>query len=287
MRLEQIVNSGKRFLGISLLAGALAVSPFLDGCNKSDENQESNLPKKEMQNVKEVINPIEMKKYFPLAVGNMWTYKRTVSQGKKPLFWFVYEVEKSRPLNQYWDARIDHPKGSWASYVGNAVDIESGIETYKIVKKIDQVGEYKKLDAFEVTVSDKARDGRYELQKLEGVYWRYTESGFVWEVIRGFHLGEGILVNDYIAFLKLNEGLEEVSERKRRISCERSEEINVPAGRFKNCIENTIKSLGGIEEEEFTTIDYFEKNVGLVKEVQYNSKGKITYKLELINYNVK
>lgn len=286
MKLEQIVNLGKKFLGTSLLAGALAVSPFLSGC--SENNQESKLAKKEnTSSVEKVITQEEMRKYFPLAIGNEWTYKRTVSQGKKPLFWFVYEVEKPRPLNQYWDARIDHPKGSWASYVGNAVDIESGTETYKIVKKTDQVGEYKKLDAFEVTVSDKARDGRYELQKLEGVYWRYTESGFVWEVIRGFHLGEGILVNGYIAFLKLNEELEEVSERKRRISCKRSEEINVPAGRFKHCIENTIKSLGGVEEEEFTTIDYFAKDVGLAKEVQYNSKGEMTYKLELIDYNVK
>ena len=42
MSLEKIINSGKRILGISILTGALAVSPFLGGCRKSEDDQKSN-----------------------------------------------------------------------------------------------------------------------------------------------------------------------------------------------------------------------------------------------------
>tara|TARA_Y100000034_G_C6875989_1_gene400621 strand:- start:285 stop:911 length:627 start_codon:yes stop_codon:yes gene_type:complete len=37
MRLENIIDSGKKVLNTSLLVGALAVTPFLGGCSKSEE----------------------------------------------------------------------------------------------------------------------------------------------------------------------------------------------------------------------------------------------------------
>ena len=87
--------------------------------------------------------------------------------------------------------------------------------------------------------------------------------------------------------LKPREGQEEMLERKRKVVCEYSEEIiKVPAGRFTRCLRNVTTQIGGTEMKEFKKVSYFARNVGLVKETQYDSNGRETYTLELIDFHV-
>ena len=212
--------------------------------------------------------------YFSLAVGNSWTYKCTIRPGCQPLFSLVAEVEKPHPSQ-------GHKQGDWIWKYGRCYNAKSGIETYTI-------SEYdKSLDAFRVIASEGAIDDRkYSLQELDGVYWRYNDYG-VWEVVRARDLGETILVNGFIAFLKPREGQEEMLERKQKITCDVAQgTVEVPAGRFTDCLRNVTTQLGGTQKQQIKTVSYFARNVGLVKETQYDSRGNETYSLELTSFSV-
>ncbi|MBI3007993.1 MAG: hypothetical protein HYY56_00475, partial [Candidatus Omnitrophica bacterium] len=79
------------------------------------------------------------------------------------------------------------------------------------------------------------------------------------------------------------------------------EKIRVPAGTFSNCLKNCtmvngenladvlLKNAAPVYSERegekcFRTESFYVKDIGLVKEVQYNAKNKVTYQLELIEY---
>jgi len=213
--------------------------------------------------------------YFPLAVGNSWTYKCTIQPGREPLFSLVAQVEKPHPAR-------GHTQGDWIWNYGRCANAKSGTETYAVS------GYDRKLDAFHITVSEGAIETRkYSLQDMEDVYWRYNSYG-VWEVIRARDLGETILVNGFLAFLRPGEGLEETLETRRKVSCEVLQDpVRVPAGKFTNCLKNVTTQLGGTTKEEIRTISYFAENVGLVKETQYDAHGEETYTLELIEFSAK
>jgi len=247
------------------------VSVLLIGCEKNEPNPATPSAKRRA----ETQSTTPAKEYFPLGVGNAWTYKCTIRPGREPLFSLVAEVERPHPSR-------GHKKGDWIWNYGRCANAKSGTETYT-VSEYDKV-----LDAFKVTSSEGAIDSRkYQIQELVDLYWRYNEYG-VWEVARARYLGETILVNDFVAFLKPGRGQEEMTERKRKVVCEYSQDaIEVPAGRFVDCLRNATTQLGGTEVKEIKTISYFAKNVGLVKETQYDCDGQETYTLELTVFHVR
>lgn len=84
----------------------------------------------------------------------------------------------------------------------------------------------------------------------------------------------------------------------------RSETLSKHMGTFSNCLKNCAIIKGknltelllkneppefseGEKFGNFYTVSYYAKDVGLVKESQYNSKGEITCALELVEYSVK
>ncbi len=79
-------------------------------------------------------------------------------------------------------------------------------------------------------------------------------------------------------------------------------EITVPAGTFSNCLMNCrmvngknladmlFEGASPVYEDDFgcfRTESFFAKNIGLVKEVQYDREGKVTYTLDLKTFKVK
>lgn len=233
----------------------------------------------------------EMRSHFPLAVGNFWTYKRTVNSS--PLHSFGYRVKE--------DLGGQGREGARIQIIGCEPSVNSGQERYNVI------AENKDEDGFEISVKDlnledgegDLADGRYAFEELDKVIWvirKYsTGTVAVWEIREGIYFGNYVQSSDYLALLTPNIGLgikpsidkegKKVYE-KEIISEKYNGEVEVPAGKFRNCIRNTKKFIGGPKFENITNIDFYAKNVGLIQEIQYNSKGEITYKLELIDYNV-
>ena len=200
---------------ILLVVGLLFVSFWSHGCKKKDDQRETsmeNQAKEKSSESQQLPSRVETESttrtkgspsyveqsedksapkgaptrdYFPLAIGNSWTYKCTIPLGREPLFSFVAEVEKP-----HWSR--GHRKGDWIWNYGRCSNAQSGVEKY-VISAYDNA-----LDAFRVTSSEGAIDDRkYSLQELVDLYWRYNEYG-VWEVARARDLGETILVNGFI-----------------------------------------------------------------------------------------
>jgi hypothetical protein len=220
-------------------------------------------------------NGIMYKHYFPLVVGNSWSYVCTIRPGCNPLFSMIAEVERAQASSKL-------KQGDWIRDNGKCINAKSGIETYTI-NNYDIT-----LDAFVVSVSKGAIDKRkYELQGIKDIYWRYNDFG-VWEVVRTQYFNDIILVNGYIAYLKPGEGEKSMTDNKREVICEFSnDQILVPAGRFTGCLRNVTTQLGGTDMKQIRTIQFFAKNIGLVKETQYDLSGRETYTLELKEFHVK
>lgn len=218
-----------------------------------------------------------LKEYFPLSIGNKWTYQCTIMEGMIPKYAFIGEVEKAHPTT-------GNAQGDLLLFNANAPSAESCIETYSISQIDNQV------DAFVIDVSSDIIINRRcpIFQNVDRMWWRYTSNG-VWENIRGQTQGEGILIFDLIAYLKPNEGTEDMSPgRQRKIFCTFSyDTIIVPVGRFFNCLKNVTTQLGGEENKTIKTISYYARDVGLIKEIQYDYSDCVTYTLELIEYHVR
>ena len=134
----------------------------------------------------------------------------------------------------------------------------------------------------------------------------YVGDG-VWEIIKGEHLGDETRNQIWSVVIKPDISISPPTKDNESpawiIGAKMYEgKITVPAGTFSNCLMNCRmvhgKNLrdvlfeGASPEYEgdfgcFRTESFFAKNVGLVKEVQYDNKGKIAYTLELKSFEVK
>lgn len=275
-----------RNIGLGILLG-------FGACSEEKSPNEGNLTPKEI-----------MQKYFPLKVGNIWTYTRTVPEGSN-----VFNCTEAT-IEQSWDK----PKGLTYMVIslGNAVNKmpNSSEETYSVSEKDE--GVYWKIRV----QGENPRDGRYT-HSLAGkgvertdnspeVKWGYVGDG-VWEIVRGEHLGDetrnqiwSVVIRPDIIIsppTKDNKHPDWAIGAKMHDS-----EIKVPAGNFKNCLMNCrivhgknledvlFRDTTPIYEGDFgcfRTESFFAKNVGLVKEVQYDGKGNIAYSLELKSFRVK
>ncbi len=295
--LEKIINPAKKTIGTALFCGAIAVISSLNGCEKSDEKKGA---KKETETIEQIVTKEDARRYFPLAVGNTWTYKRTVNS--PPLHFCKYRVEEA-------GVGSEHQKGGNAVEWGYNHSVKSGMERYSILSK-------EKDDWFNILVKDPDTTdgendlayGRYGFQRLDKVGWILRSDDVcvsVWEKLIGEYdlLGKNVRSDRFLALLTpyilrridpctiSTKGKEEEKTYWREIICEKyGGVIEVPAGKFEKCIRNTEKFMFMEEEPEFgnvTNIKFYAGNIGLVKEVQYNPKGEIIYQLELVDYKVK
>lgn len=243
-----------------------------------------------------------MRRYFPLKVGNTWTYKRTLKDPEN-----VYTYTEKTTTEAGWSI----PKGMIYFTVGRPLMREkSGTskETYTITGK----DEY---NYFNVNLkgSKNYRDGRYyedmfSPQPIDpNIRWKYVGEG-IWELIDGYY-GDAKTENQtWMAVLKpditLSNPTKENEDPPWIVGATMyNGKITVPAGTFSDVLEN-VTMVGGsnigdvltknapmkvTKEDDFgcyMTKSYYAKGVGLVLEIQLNTKNNETYRLELESYKI-
>ncbi|MFA5251252.1 MAG: hypothetical protein WC454_01530 [Phycisphaerae bacterium] len=205
--------------------------------------------------------------FFPVSVGNQWTYKRTVF-----------------PENILLIANPDlstEPRFS--------PTMKSGEETYTVVSHSDAGFAVEGKDSEGKKIFDIFEPPDFFETKL--VLWKNmgVPDSIVFEEIRGGTLwGHPGFPSVIICLLKPDTSFSRMDDpMKRKITCLHSSAlVAVPAGTFKGTLKNTITFVNILSSQEFRTERIFAKGVGCVKETQINANGKITYQLELKAYKV-
>lgn len=244
---------------------------------------------------------------LPLAVGNTWTYSKTIPRGKEAFF------QRSLIVRQ----------GGYFLTVGTSGtetnEPVSCLETYKVVG----IGEKRKSWRVEITATPpecrgkNLRDGRYE-----------DASRIFWEKEPNFSKDEVGIINERIIYDrdKLPPGwkdevvdpIEEVRitsfvwkvlagkdqpyiSLKRELvgsnikvsSSNRTVSIKTPAGDFEDCVEvkEDVAIQKGNDKKDpwstgWTNCRYLCLGIGLVKEFQKTQSGDVLYFMELIKYHL-
>jgi hypothetical protein len=223
--------------------------------------------------------------YLPLAEGNTWTYKKAIPENREVFCWSVYQPGK---------------------YMFGPIKLNTGIseETYTV--KESNVENGRKF--WEIQVSGpEARDGRYGAMKggIDKIIWRRViSSGYIIQIdeiiVRdSFFLGkwgqESPIVIEPIR-KEINVGLlmsgwwdgKDFHPLPKEIGTKALIEegnITVPAGTWKEFLKvcTEVKS----KESQWVTCSYYARDIGLVKEIQKDRDGDLTYSLELVRYTLK
>lgn len=253
--------------------------------------------------------------YFPLDIGNTWSYVKTVPEGAEVHFFLSQWIKVPSPESPAKGKHIFNFKKTDKMP-------EVSEETYTII------GTKKGYRKVEVR-GDCPRDGRYSSEFVipseEGkntyIYWLKVHHRFIKESLDGIYLGaktknsmifmvppkerfytlppiESNRVTDTFSYTSYESPLHfEIR------SGFHNDEIKVPAGTFSNCLKNCTtfheesvrdelrrgKLEPGSERDLiiFKTESFYSKGVGLVREVQYDPKGEINYALDLKSFDVK
>lgn len=243
----------------------------------------------------------EFGKYFPLAIGNTWKYKKTLFQNRDA-FYYSQQVVLEDGLN-------DFPrKGQVLFSLGQTQGkgSETSIESYTISSFVENEGE--KIWKIEVK-GETPRDGRYTSAAGENPNIRWCcKDNVAWELIDGEYLGTSTQNQSLIAVLEPGVVISSSSKQEAipiwAIGSVLTGTVITPAGKFENCLKNCTIIKGENLEDilkksasprfsdlddfgKFVTLSYFAEGVGLVMESQYNLKGEIVYEMALVEYRVK
>jgi hypothetical protein len=221
--------------------------------------------------------------YLPLAVGNQWQYKRTIL--RDIYAWEGYAEEK------------EDGKSELQFLVGQPSGFAPGesTETYIITGTVEKGG----LQFWEVQVSSpQARDGRYGgvYTQPDRILWgRVASSAEIIEIDEiltqeaGYFIGakreERILVVEPL----IQDNVQATLSHTRLPEIQYTAlpdltQVDVPAGKFSCSVEVVTK----VDTDQFKweTHSFYAPHIGLVKEVQYDDAGKVTYTLELVQYKL-
>jgi hypothetical protein len=211
----------------------------------------------------------EMASFFPIAVGNQWTYKRTVFPENILL--------------------IANPDLSTEPRVSPT--ITSGEETYTVVSQSNNGFVIEGRNGKGKKIFDIFEPGNFF--QTETMIWNDmsmpNSNSLVYEEVRtGQIWGKSGTSHTIICYLSPNGSFAKISDpEKRKVTSLRSSAlIAVPAGAFHDTLKNTITYVNMLTSQELRTERIFAKGVGCVKETQINSDGKITYQLELTSYKI-
>ena len=218
-------------------------------------------------------------KYLPLSSGNKWVYRKTVL--RKVFAWQAY--------GKVGQSTVTFARGT----PPNILPGESE-ETFTVTDKVEENG----LELWKIAVSSPtARDGRYGswLTTPDTILWgRVPSSEHVIEideilvsqsVFEGERRHRGILLVETL--VKGTEATLQSLKPVKFVASAKSVDAEVPAGRFKGCLEITMKVEGTGDQEGWTTYSYYAAAVGLVRELQKDDRNNTTYILELIRYELK
>jgi len=256
-----------------------------------------------------------MQQYFPLKIGNSWTYKREVKNPEN-----VYTYSKKTTTEAGWDI----PKGTTYFTVEKPLIHEKpGVshETYTITGN----GEYNYFMVKVTGESKTFRDGRYGDELYEqtepNIRWKYVGEG-MWELINGYYGDSKTDGQTWMTVLNpdkiLCDPIKEGEEPLWMVGATMYKgKLTVPAGTFSDILEN-ITIVGGSNIDEILTNDdtpmkvnsknalgdpiksteknpfgcymvksYYAKGVGLILEIQLNPQNQESYRLELEKYEIK
>ena len=260
--------------------------------------------------------------YLPLAKGNWWKYRKRVSaentqigKGEEHCPIFTYEeidVEDARI--QSTATRMSKPGDSFETYSVTS-DIEKTDDGYmRFEVEVKMSAEADSPFLFR-------RDGRYEDAKKvlwvfgEGrqflrpdgrkaptVYKEHVFKDVSDDLLRKprtepwHEAGKTQGLAQHIVLLHLAQESCEVTYAKPDGDTEIRastvpEVVNVPAGEFARCIWTSFKvknvqSSSNDKAATWSRTSYFAPSVGLVKELQTDSSGRVTYELDLLEYHV-
>ncbi len=218
--------------------------------------------------------------YLPLAIGNEWVYTRTVSQGV-----FSWEAYRESGKDEITLAAAPSPD----------IPVGESEETYLITNMVEEDG----YQHWEVKVSDsKARDGRYGslLTKPDKVLWgRVDSSEHLIEIDELLIKLKGHFSNEkrHSRILVIEPLQEGVEARLSGVGLEavlytvppQLVDVEVPAGKFPCSLE--MNMLVEADQRSWETRSYYASHVGLVKELQRDEMGNLTYTMELAKYELK
>ena len=224
---------------------------------------------------------VQQSQYLPLNEGNKWVYRKTVPSGST-----VYVI-------QPW------PQGKESSFVMGPSQIKPGVfsETIRVKKKrVDSKGR----ESWEIEISPKtSRDGRYGAGVASGpdtlLWGRVVSSGAIIQIDETFIFAPTVfqderqrkiplLIEPFTPRVEASiiNGIGEYTSKSQRST------VKVPAGLFKDCLEMNIAVKENSEVRTtgpgWITVSHYAPGVGLVKEIQKNSEGAMTYLLELVEY---
>jgi hypothetical protein len=215
---------------------------------------------------------------LPLAEGNKWVYKKTVS--RKVFAWEAY-------------GKLGEDSVTFARGTPPDIPLGESEETFTVVGKVDEDG----LEFWEIAVSSPtARDGRYGswLTTPDRILWGGTYSDEQVVEIQEIMISESVFEGEkrhhgLLLLEPLVEGKQAEVQFMNAISFTASFEsanIQVPAGNFETCLEMITQVKGSDDQEGWTTISYYAPGVGLVAEVQLDDQDQPTYTLELLRYEL-
>lgn len=233
--------------------------------------------------------------FLPLAVGNTWTYSRSVNPDKH--VWYLQDVQRK--------------EGGSSVLIARDINCVPGIhvETYRVIGQEKVFGE---VDAWRVELESGQCRGRYE--DVERILWfidierTKAADSSANELITYSEPWEPGLVDPPVqrrelvllwkkldsqepikTFLLIN-NIPIVQWTHKNIPLS----ITTPAGSFSECVEIIEDVIPFWDSKKGTdpfdvgweTYSYFCYNVGLVKEVQKDRNGEVTYILELTSHGV-
>jgi len=269
---------------------------FVVGCDTNKSQKTTNyIPKETKGNSRKSEVG---QKYLPLAVGNTWTYKRTIMKGAEI---FNYTKHYTEEASYFSVGRVTEelPEISSETY------LISGKEEIIYNGRVDGYLWNVKVDGIH------PRDGRYSsysVQEDPNIRWTYTDDGDILEIMDGRYLHYPNIINrttmaifrPWIVMSPATEKGEFPYWSMGSIEI-RNKELVVPAGTFSNYLKSCTlingKNLGKVLMENakpeywkdfgcFITESFFVRGVGLVKEVQYNADGNAVYILELASFKI-
>lgn len=226
---------------------------------------------------------LEYSHYLPLAKGNTWTYRKT--EKEKIFFWSLSERDK------VWYGTIKSETGM-------------SEETYAVKESIIENG----LKFWEIQVSSpKARDGRYGAVcgLIDRILWgRVPSSEHIIEIeeiiVRKSYFSDEwkeerpILIEPVVKDMKISvtpgrwddtTGFHPHPLDMTISAAIEKLNITVSANTWKECLK--VSTEVKTEKYQWTRHSYYVRGIGLVKEIQEDRNGDLTYLLELISYTLK
>ena len=222
-------------------------------------------------------------RYFPLQIGNEWTYVRKRGNSQEPVGYrfidFKSECPKTKNQNSFLLTMLEPVENRKEKYI---ITSESEIGFNVEVKTIMNNREFEcnnGINPIEFGI----------MSKLNWGIRTWGKGKSIMEFTEGNYLGCAGESREILAYFQPKVKMKGVDEGVEIYSEEIHSTIQTIAGSFSQILKVTILVLPSFKEGGLVghkTVRYFAKDIGLVYEEKFDSSGKLNYSLELISYKI-